>query len=134
CGLLVLLNILRSLSALKGYRVRGARLARASLVNAHLHAFNLRFRVHPGSPVDPSEVLESQLESGSVSVRLLREAHHNILAPFLQADDELQAPAEVALAARARGHEKQAVAVFAGQDVGLHLEAIDGGGMAAARL
>src|SRR3989440_10759752 len=117
CGLLVLLNILRSLSALKGYRVGGARLARASLVNAHLHAFNLRLRVHPESPFDPSEVLESQLESGSVSVRLLREAHHNILAPFLQADDEFHAPGEVALATGARRQEKQVVAVFARQNV-----------------
>src|SRR5687768_1935145 len=139
CGLFDLLNIASPFRpaaqlSLQRHRMRGARLARASLVNPHLHALDLRFRIDPEGPFDPSEILERQPESGRPGVRLLGEAHHNILPPLLEAHDELHAPVEVALAARARGDKQQAVAVFAGKDVGFYLEAEDRRRVAVARL
>src|SRR5262249_17808561 len=108
-GLLDLLNISCSLRPY-GHRVRRARLARASLVDAHLHALHLRLRVHPERPFDPTEIFESEAEGSRV--RLLREAHHNIAPLFLQAHDELHASIELALAARAGRDKKQPIAVF----------------------
>src|SRR5262249_32700913 len=115
-----------------GHRVRCARLARASLVDAHLHAFHLRLRVHPERPFDPTEIFESEAEGSRV--RLLREAHHSIAALFLQAHDELHASIELALAARARRDQKQPIAVFARQYVRNHLETVNGRRIAAARV
>src|SRR5262245_10018349 len=134
CGLLFLLNIVRSVQSLQRYRLGCARLLRARLVDAHLDALHLRLRVDPESAFDPPEVLESQLESGCPGVRLLGEAHHNIAPPFLEADDELEAPVGIGLAPCAGGHEQQAIAEFARQNVRLDLEAVDGESVAAASL
>src|SRR5688572_20400883 len=112
CGLLVLLNILSRLSPLQAHRMRRARLGRSGLVYPHLHAFHLRLRVHPERSLDPSEVLEGQPERSRCGISRLREAHHSILPPFLQADHELQPTAEVASAPVGRGKEQQVVAVF----------------------
>src|SRR6478736_5988074 len=131
CGLLDLLNISCSLLP-DGHRVSCARLAGASLVDAHLHALHLRLRVHPERPFDPTVVLESKAEGSRV--RLLREAHHNIAPLIRQADDELEPSIEFALAPRARGEKKQPVAVFARQYVRNHLEAVDRERIAGARL
>src|SRR6185436_7745724 len=131
CGLLDLLNISCSLRPY-GQRVSCARLAGASLVDAHLHAFHLRLRVHPERPFDPTVVFESQAEGSRV--RLLREAHHSIAPLFRQADDELEPSIELALAPRARGDKKQPVAVFARQYVRYHLEAVNGRCIAGARV
>src|SRR6185503_15701402 len=76
CGLFDLLNISSSL-LLHHHGVGCARLAGASLVDAHLHALHLRLRADPEGPFDPTEVLESQTESGCAGIRLLREAHHS---------------------------------------------------------
>src|SRR4030095_13944280 len=130
CGLLDLLNISCSLRPY-GHRVRCARLVRPSLVDAHLHPLHFCLRVHPERPFDPTVVLESQAEGSRV--RLLREAHHSIAPLFRQADHELEASIEVALAPRARRDQEQAVAVFAGQYVRDHLETENSGRVAAAR-
>src|SRR5688572_20911310 len=129
CGLLVLLNIAffpSPLAALQAYRVRRARLVRPALVHPYLHALDLRLRVHPEGAFDPAEVLESQPERRRCGVPRLRKGHHSILPRVLQADDELEAPVEVAPAPVGRGQKQQPVAVFARQHVGLDLEAVDG--------
>src|SRR6185436_1175123 len=119
CGLLDLLNISCSLRPY-GHRVSCARLARARFVDAHLNALHLRLRAHPERALDPTVVLESKAEGSRV--RLLREAHHSIAPLFRQVDDQLEPAIEIALAPRARGDEKQPVAIFARQDVRYHLE------------
>src|SRR4051794_10827530 len=130
CGLFDLLNISCSLRP-NGHRVSCARLARASLVDAHLHTLHLRLRAHPERSFDPTVVLESKAEGSRIP--LLREAHHSIAALFRQVDDQLEPSIELALTARARGDEKQAVPIFARQDVRYDLEAVDGRSTAGAR-
>src|SRR5262245_61760466 len=134
CGLLFLLNMARSVQNLQRYRLGCARLLRASLVDAHLDALHLRLRVDPESAFHPPEVLESQLESGCPGVRLLGEAHHNIAPPFLEVHDELHAPIEIPLAARAGCHKQQSIAVLPRQNVRLDLETVNRELLAAARL
>src|SRR2546423_6812955 len=136
CGLLVLLNIslFPSCLFLEAHRVGDARLGRPSLINAHLHTLYLGFGIHPERAFHPPEVLESQPKGGRPGIRRLRKAHHNIASSFLQADHQLEPAVEVALAPRGRREEQQAVAIFAGQDLGLDLEAVDGKRVAGARI
>ena len=89
-----------------------ARLVGTTLVDAHLHALHLGFRVHPEGPFDPPEVLERQPKLGGCGIARLRERHHSILAPFLQADSQLQPPVEVAAAPIGGRQEQQAIAVL----------------------
>src|SRR3990170_5390182 len=142
CGLLDLLNMCFSLSpcsvplrcAIHTHRVGCARLALPGLVHARLHALHLGFRVHPEGPFDPPEVLECQPELRCRGIAWLREGHHSILAPFLQADHQLQAPVEVAAAAIGGREEQQSIAIFPRQHVGLDLEAVDREGLRMALL
>src|SRR5438477_6939793 len=113
--------------------MRGARLVRACLVDAHLDILDLRLGVHPEDAFHAAEVLECQPELRRPSVSKPREAHHSILAPFRQSDDQLEATVKFC-APRARRHEQQVVAVFAGQHIGLDLEAVDRKRVGAARL
>src|SRR5687768_1899112 len=130
CGLLVLLNTFFSFPLnSQRHRLRRARLGRSALVDAHLHAFHFRLRVDPESPFDPSEILESQPECRCRGVARLREGHHSIVPPFLQADDELEAAAEVAPAPVSGGQQEQPVAVFPRQYVRNDLELVDGEGL-----
>src|SRR5688572_57563 len=131
CGLLVLLNIPFPFSPAlqQAHRVRGFRLARASLVHPDLHALDLRFRVHPERPFDAPEVLESQPERCGCGIPRLREGHHSTLPPFLQADHELEPAGEIAPAPVGGGEKQQSVAVFPRQNVRLDLEAVHGEGL-----
>src|SRR5262245_28933297 len=106
--------------------MRRAWLARAGLVDADLHAFDLRLRAYPERAFDPSEVFESQPESRCSGVTRLREGHHSTLPPLLQADDQLEAPAEVSPAPVGGREKQQPVAVFPWQHVGFYLETVDG--------
>src|ERR1700716_1815450 len=56
------------------HRLRCSGLSRSALVHAHLHAFHLRLRADPESPLDSLEVLESQLESGRPGICRLGKA------------------------------------------------------------
>src|SRR5689334_15667262 len=111
CGLLALLNTLLSLP-LQRHRVSRARLVRSGLVDPHLHAFHLRLRVHPESPFDPSEILESQPELPCHGIARLREGHHSILPPFLQGYDQLEPAGEVAAAPVGRREKQQSITIF----------------------
>src|SRR3989441_9022927 len=113
--------------------MRGARLVRSRFIDAHLDILDLRLGIHPEDAFYAAEVLECQPELRGSCRGRFREAHHSILAPIRQSDDQLEAAVKFC-ASRARRHEQQMVAVLARQHIGLDLEAIDRKRVAAARL
>src|SRR5436853_3294669 len=102
CGLLVLLNIFVSVTA-SPYAWRAADSSPPR--TPHLDILDFRLGIDSESAFHAAKVLERQPERGRPCVRRLREAHHSILAPLRQSNDQLHAPLEFTLAQGARRHQ-----------------------------
>src|SRR5260221_6312012 len=99
CGLLSLRNMFTPCSAKRdasghfGFR-------RPGLVDAQLNADDLGLRIHPKSPINPLEVLESQAERCVVRLPLPRDHDHSTAAALRQIDDQFESALKFLPAAR----------------------------------